>query len=143
MIPEQYLGLLSALTCHCYRVCDDTEPRYLRMLSVISSVLPQALKGTRTVDKYRLIWSPRPEFVRAAAKFGATIIPFGAVGAEDQVQSIMNPETLAKLFPQDPAQVARQEKAAERLQARKGVNREGMSDSLSSVRHSTPLENEI
>lgn len=34
-------------------------------------------------DKYKLFWSETPEFVRIAMRFGATIVPFGAVGLED------------------------------------------------------------
>jgi len=30
-----------------------------------------------------LIWPDHPEFVRMAARFGATIVPFGAVGEDD------------------------------------------------------------
>lgn len=58
--------------------------------------LLQALKGTSTPEKYKLYWSSRPEFVRAAAKFSATIIPFGAIGAEEQVKSVMGSATLAQ-----------------------------------------------
>lgn len=56
----------------------------------------QALKGTSIPEKYKLYWPPssRPEFVRFAAKFGATIIPFGAVGAEDQVKTVMSADSL-------------------------------------------------
>lgn len=30
-----------------------------------------------------MIWPDQPEFVRMAARFGATIVPFGAVGEDD------------------------------------------------------------
>lgn len=35
-------------------------------------------------EKYKVIWPEEPEFVRVAARFGATIIPVGAVGCEDR-----------------------------------------------------------
>lgn len=37
-------------------------------------------------EEHKLFWPSRPEFVRMAAKFGAKIIPFGAVGADDLVE---------------------------------------------------------
>ena len=43
----------------------------------------------RKGEEYRLFWPERPEFVRAAARFGATIVPFAAVGAEDGVQLVV------------------------------------------------------
>lgn len=33
-----------------------------------------------------MIWPDHPEFVRMAARFGATIVPFGAVGEDDIVE---------------------------------------------------------
>lgn len=30
-------------------------------------------------EKYRLFWPSRPEFVRMAVRFGATVVPFSAV----------------------------------------------------------------
>ena len=36
-------------------------------------------------ERYTLIWPRKAEFVRMAARFGATIVPFAAVGAEDGV----------------------------------------------------------
>ncbi|KAH7686721.1 Diacylglycerol acyltransferase protein [Dioscorea alata] len=37
----------------------------------------------RKGEQYKLFWPEQSEFVRMAAKFGATIIPFGAVGEDD------------------------------------------------------------
>lgn len=34
-------------------------------------------------EEYKLIWPKQQEFVRMAARFGATIVPFGAVGEDD------------------------------------------------------------
>lgn len=47
---------------------------------------PQALK--RKDERYTLIWPEKSEFVRMAARFGATIVPFGAVGAEDAFNQV-------------------------------------------------------
>jgi hypothetical protein len=54
----------------------------------------QALKGTQAKDRYELYWSPRPEFVRAAARFDATIVPIGAVGAEENASAVLSAEGL-------------------------------------------------
>lgn len=34
-------------------------------------------------EQYKLFWPDRQEFVRMAARFGATIVPFGAIGEDD------------------------------------------------------------
>lgn len=77
----------------------------------------QALKGTRTVDRYALFWSPRPEFVRAAAKFQATIIPFGAVGCEEGSGAVLGSDSLRRVFGRGSAPPG-----ADVPKARKGVN---------------------
>ncbi|KAH6555377.1 hypothetical protein KP509_1Z260800 [Ceratopteris richardii] len=40
----------------------------------------------RKGEAYRLFWPERSEFVRAAARFGFTIVPFGVVGEDDLVE---------------------------------------------------------
>ncbi|XP_010245387.2 PREDICTED: acyltransferase-like protein At1g54570, chloroplastic [Nelumbo nucifera] len=37
----------------------------------------------RKGEEYKLFWPDQPEFVRMAARFGATIVPFGVVGEDD------------------------------------------------------------
>lgn len=37
-------------------------------------------------EEYKLFWPETSEFVRMAARFGAKIIPFGAVGEDDFAQ---------------------------------------------------------
>jgi hypothetical protein len=34
-------------------------------------------------EEYKLFWPEQSEFVRMAARFGAKIVPFGAVGEDD------------------------------------------------------------
>jgi hypothetical protein len=51
-----------------------------RLLWAPASVQAYKNKG----EKYKVIWPEEPEFVRVAARFGATIIPVGAVGCEDR-----------------------------------------------------------
>ncbi|CAN6714902.1 unnamed protein product [Malus baccata var. baccata] len=37
-------------------------------------------------EEYKLFWPDQPEFVRMAARFGATIVPFAAVGEDDLLE---------------------------------------------------------
>lgn len=55
----------------------------------------QAYKGKG--EEYRLFWSDRPEFVRMAARYGATIVPFAGIGAEDSVNMLLEPAEIRKL----------------------------------------------
>ena len=42
-------------------------------------------------EEYKLFWPEQSEFIRMAARFGAKIIPFGAVGEDDIFQVIYTP----------------------------------------------------
>lgn len=107
----------------------------------------QALKGTRTVDRYKLVWSPRPEFVRMAARYGATIVPFGAVGCEESVGAIMNAENtvrfvsaLGRLQGRQPS--AEDEAELQRMRnvkARRGVNAKKMFENELDIVRPSPL----
>ncbi|KAK9139442.1 hypothetical protein Scep_009123 [Stephania cephalantha] len=44
------------------------------------------LKG----EAYTLFWPKQPEFVRMAARFGATIVPFGVVGEDDVAELVLD-----------------------------------------------------
>lgn len=48
-------------------------------------------------ESYKLIWPQNQEFVRMAARFGATIVPFGVVG-EDDIAEVSFPFTLNRCF---------------------------------------------
>lgn len=37
-------------------------------------------------EEHRLFWPTQTEFVRLAAQFNATIVPFGVVGEDDLLQ---------------------------------------------------------
>ncbi|GJU86471.1 acyltransferase-like protein, chloroplastic [Tanacetum coccineum] len=45
--------------------------------------------GSQVGEEYKLFWPDQPEFVRMAAKFGATIVPFGAVREDDLVETLL------------------------------------------------------
>lgn len=42
-------------------------------------------------ETYKLFWPDQPEFVRMAAKFGATIVPFGVIGEDDMAEVSLFP----------------------------------------------------
>ncbi|KAG9457589.1 hypothetical protein H6P81_002097 [Aristolochia fimbriata] len=43
-------------------------------------------------EEYKVIWPDQPEFVRMAARFGATIVPFGVVGEDDVTELVLDYE---------------------------------------------------
>lgn len=51
----------------------------------------------RKGEQYQLFWPERSEFVRMAARFGATIIPFGAVGEDDIAEVFLDYNDLKKI----------------------------------------------
>ncbi|KAK9908919.1 hypothetical protein WJX75_004666 [Coccomyxa subellipsoidea] len=55
----------------------------------------EAYKGKG--EEYKLFWPERPEFVRMAARYGATIVPFAGVGAEDAVTMLLEPDEIRRL----------------------------------------------
>ena len=55
----------------------------------------QAYKGKG--QEYKLFWPKRPEFVRMAARYGATIVPFAGVGAEEGFDMLLDSEELRRL----------------------------------------------
>lgn len=52
----------------------------------------QAYKGRG--EEYKLFWPKHPEFVRMAARFGATIVPFGGVGLDDGFEMLLSPQEI-------------------------------------------------
>ncbi|KAK3418448.1 hypothetical protein EUGRSUZ_H04406 [Eucalyptus grandis] len=51
----------------------------------------------RKGEEYKLFWPEQPEFVRMAARFGATIIPFGAVGEDDMTELVLDYDDLMEI----------------------------------------------
>ncbi|KAL0331305.1 UNVERIFIED_CONTAM: Acyltransferase-like protein, chloroplastic [Sesamum angustifolium] len=51
----------------------------------------------RKGEEYKLFWPDQPEFVRMAARFGATIVPFGVIGEDDLVELILDYDDLMKI----------------------------------------------
>eukprot|EP00892_Ulva_mutabilis_P002490 jgi/Ulvmu1/12241/UM086_0032.1 len=107
----------------------------------------EALKGTRTVDRYKLVWSPRPEFVRVAARYGAAVVPFGAVGCEESVGAIMNAQNTVRVLqswgrlqgssPESSAAWAEMNEKRT-VRARRGVNADSRFDNELDIRFFVP-----
>lgn len=51
----------------------------------------------RKGEEYKLFWPEQSEFVRMAARFGATIIPFGAVGEDDFSELVLDYDDQMKI----------------------------------------------
>ncbi|XP_047048309.1 phytyl ester synthase 1, chloroplastic-like [Lolium rigidum] len=51
----------------------------------------------RKGEEYKLFWPEQSEFVRMASRFGATIIPFGAVGEDDICDMLLDYNDLLKI----------------------------------------------
>ena len=79
----------------------------------------------RKGEDYKLFWPKKSEFVRMAAKFGATIVPFAAVGVDDSLDIILDGEELQNA-PVLGQFVSR--RAASLPQARRGVSARGEDD---------------
>ncbi|KAE8786097.1 acyltransferase-like protein [Hordeum vulgare] len=44
----------------------------------------------RKGEEYKLFWPEQPEFVRMAARFGVTVVPFGFVGEDDILELVLD-----------------------------------------------------
>ncbi|XP_044500993.1 acyltransferase-like protein At3g26840, chloroplastic isoform X2 [Mangifera indica] len=74
---------------------------FYKLLSSKSHVLlyPGGMREAlhRKGEEYKLFWPERSEFIRMAARFGAKIIPFGAVGEDDIGQVVFDYDDLMKI----------------------------------------------
>ncbi|KAM7267133.1 hypothetical protein ACFE04_009299 [Oxalis oulophora] len=66
---------------------------FFKLLSSKSHVLLYPGGG----EEYKLFWPERSEFVRMAARFGAKIVPFGAVGEDDLAEVVVDYDDLMKM----------------------------------------------
>ncbi|CAM9671076.1 unnamed protein product [Ascophyllum nodosum] len=51
----------------------------------------------RKGEAYKVIWPEKAEFVRLAAEFGATIVPFSAVGIADSLEMVLDGDELLRV----------------------------------------------
>ena len=60
----------------------------------------EAFKSTKKGEMYQLFWPPASEggdFARVAARFGATIVPVAAIGAEEGFEMVLDADELLQL----------------------------------------------
>ncbi|XAR54707.1 Diacylglycerol O-acyltransferase [Bertholletia excelsa] len=71
-----------------------TARNFFKLLSTDSYVLlyPGGMREAlhRKGENHKLFWPEQGEFVRMAARFGASIVPFGAVGADDIMELVLD-----------------------------------------------------
>lgn len=81
-----------------FGVFDGTPERCKALLARGESILLFPGGGRevakRRGEKYRLIWKERTGFVRLAAEYGAPIVPFAAVGAEEAWDILLDADDL-------------------------------------------------
>ncbi|KAL9691973.1 hypothetical protein QQ045_012401 [Rhodiola kirilowii] len=74
---------------------------FYRLFSSKSHVLlyPGGMREAlhRKGEEYKLFWPEQSEFVRMAARFGATIVPFGTVGEDDLGEVIFDYDDIVKI----------------------------------------------
>ncbi|XP_002968223.2 acyltransferase-like protein At1g54570, chloroplastic [Selaginella moellendorffii] len=79
-----------------------TGKNFYKLLSSKHSVLlyPGGAREAlhRRGEEYKLFWPEQSEFVRMAARFGATIIPFSCVGEDDMVELVMDYDDIRSNF---------------------------------------------
>lgn len=97
-----------------------TPSNFFKLLATKSHVLlyPGGAREAlhRKGEEYRLFWPNQPEFVRMAAKFGATIVPFGAVGEDDVALLALDYDDLVRI-PVLGDHIRQQNREAKRVRA--------------------------
>ncbi|KAH6817077.1 Esterase/lipase/thioesterase family protein [Perilla frutescens var. frutescens] len=74
-------------------------------------------------EAYKLFWPDQPEFVRMAAKFGATIVPFGVIGEDDVAELVLDYDDQMKI-PYLSDQIRSDKEKFEEFNIRAGVEGE-------------------
>lgn len=103
--PELFWGKSSSLATFdwhkVFGAVPVTAKNLFKLLSSKSHVLLYP-GGAREAlhfkgEEYKLFWPNKPEFVRMAAQFGATIVPFAAVGEDDLLELVFDYNDLKKI----------------------------------------------
>ncbi|PSS19093.1 Acyltransferase-like protein [Actinidia chinensis var. chinensis] len=78
-----------------------TASNLFKLLSTKSHILlyPGGAREAlhRKGETYKLFWPDQPEFVRMAARFGATIVPFGVIGEDDMAELVVDYNDLMRI----------------------------------------------
>ncbi|XP_042055622.1 acyltransferase-like protein At1g54570, chloroplastic isoform X1 [Salvia splendens] len=77
----------------------------------------------RKGEEYKLFWPDQPEFVRMAARFEATIVPFGVIGEDDLAELVLDYDDLMKI-PYLSDQMRRNNEKAQQFNVRAGMSGE-------------------
>lgn len=84
-----------------YGATPVTASNFFKLLATKSHVLlyPGGAREAlhRKGEEYKVMWPDQPEFIRMAAKFGATIVPFGVVGEDDIAQLVLDYDDLKRI----------------------------------------------
>ncbi|PIA26034.1 hypothetical protein AQUCO_10000006v1 [Aquilegia coerulea] len=97
-------SLLDYSSFDLYRIMGGvpvSPSNFYKLLSQNSHVLlyPGGVREAlhRKGEEYKLFWPLQSEFVRMAARFGATIIPFGVIGEDDILNLIIDYDDFLKI----------------------------------------------
>ncbi|KAI3860357.1 hypothetical protein MKX03_003529 [Papaver bracteatum] len=83
-------GTLPVSPSHLHRLLSNNE-----IILLFPGGAREALH--RKGEEYKCFWPEQPEFVRMAAKFGGTIIPFGVVGVDDILHYVLDYDDQMKI----------------------------------------------
>ncbi|KAI3886327.1 hypothetical protein MKW92_016745 [Papaver armeniacum] len=83
-------GTLPVSPSHLHRLLSNNE-----IILLFPGGAREALH--RKGEEYKCFWPEQPEFVRMAAKFGATVIPFGVVGVDDILHYVLDYDDQMKI----------------------------------------------
>ncbi|CAI9784536.1 unnamed protein product [Fraxinus pennsylvanica] len=83
----------------------------------------------RKGEEYKLFWPEQPEFVRMAARFGATIVPFGVVGEDDIAELVLDCDDLMRI-PNIGDKIRRDNERYKDLNVRTGMSGEVANQTL-------------
>ncbi|CAK7340886.1 unnamed protein product [Dovyalis caffra] len=107
--PDLYTGKLESLSnefayADWIRVLGTvagTASNFFKLLSTKSHVLLYPGGARESLhnkgEEYKLFWPDQQEFVRIAARFGATIVPFGTVGEDDLTHLVLDYHDMMKI----------------------------------------------
>ncbi|CAL5381056.1 unnamed protein product [Camellia sinensis] len=70
---------------------DEAIEELLQVLSI------KSLTKLEEGETYKLFWPDQPVFVRMAARFGATIVPFATIGEDDIAELVVDYDDLMRI----------------------------------------------
>ncbi|KAG4912584.1 hypothetical protein JHK86_053017 [Glycine max] len=102
--PVLFVGLPDLSSFDKFRVMGAVPVAPTNLFKLFSSkshvlLYPGGMREAlhRKGEEYKLFWPEQSEFVRMAARFGAKIVPFGAVGEDDLGEVVFDYDDLVKI----------------------------------------------